>query len=79
MRKKYKSLYLKAKCDKETYKRCLDSLLETLKTFDNVEVKDKIWDRFPLDTLREIEVRQNDKFLDIALNVDLLSDKDEEE
>ena len=67
-RPSYKYLFLKEKSNKETYKECLDKLLETLKTFDNVEIIDKTHDVYPLYKIREIEVRQNDKHLQIALN-----------
>ena len=65
-------MYLKEKSDKETYKEMLNRILDTLKTFENIEVRDKIYNNPPLDKIRCIEIKQNDKYLEIALNLDAL-------
>ena len=61
----YKSMYLKEKNSKETYKDTIDKIIDTLKTFDNIKIIDKITGGY-FGKQRYIEIRQNDKFLQIA-------------
>lgn len=70
-RLKYKSLYLEEKADKEIYKESLNKLLETLKTFNNIKVLDKV-QLYRFNKIRTIEVRQNEKYLQISFNLDIL-------
>lgn len=72
----YKSMYLKEKNNKETYKDTLDKIIETLNTFDNIKITDTTGDSICGKT-RYIEIRQHDKFLQIAFNLNFLEENKE--
>ena len=69
----YKSLYLKEKNKKETYKDTVDKIIETLKTFDNIKITDITGDSVVGKT-RYIEIRQHDKFLQLVFNLNFLEE-----
>ena len=78
-RPKYKYLYFREKSNKETYLDTLNKIIETLKTFNDIQVKDKVQDVFSLEKARFIEIRQNDKFLQVVLNLSIMESEEENE
>ena len=78
-RPKYKYLYFREKSNKETYLDTLNKIIETLKKFNDIQVKDKVQDVFSLEKARFIEIRQNDKFLQVVLNLSIMESEEENE
>ena len=68
MRKKYKSLYLMEKMQKETIEHIFNNLIEQLKTFD-LKVEDEIEkDKYSPFDIREIYIEQDkEHYIEIAI------------